>query len=217
MGKSELGGKSKQEIILDGCFKLYLQKREGNMTVADLEKSIGVTRGKIFYYYKDMEEITRLTVEHYFQKVVDYFSFFYNEEKTTLRNFIFDYVDNWQRFDQSIVELTGDSASTVINFFLHASASYPNFEIKIKSLFEEELKCWQNVLSKAIEAGEVKPSIDVPVTATKFHCLYMGVVVQSYFVPYSFKANTLQMLLISLYEDIKSIPESSKQKNNIFG
>lgn len=208
--------KNKKETILDGCFKLLLQKRESNITVTDLEKSMGVTRGKIFYYYKDMDEIVRSTIEHYFQKVEDYFSFFYNEEKTTLWKFLFDYVDNWRKFDQSIIELTGNSASSVINFFLHASASYPNFEIKMKTLFEKELKCWEIVLSKAIESGEIKANVDVPVVATKFYCLHMGVLVQSYFVPYNFKANTLQMLLISLYEDLKKIPESDEKKN-IFG
>lgn len=217
MVNTKSGEKSRKESILDGCFKLFLQKRGGNITVVDLEKSLGVTRGKIFYYYKDMDEITRLTIEHYFQKVVDYFGFFYNEEKTTLWNFLFDYVENWKRFDQSIAEVTGDSASSVINFFLHASASYPDFETKIKSLFEKELKCWEMILSKAIESGEIKASVDVPVAATKFHCLHMGVVVQSYFVPYSFKANTLQMLFISLYEDLKKITEISDDRKNVFG
>lgn len=216
MSNSGSKEKNKKETILDGCFKLLLQKRESNITVTDLEKSMGVTRGKIFYYYKDMDEIVRSTIEHYFQKVEDYFSFFYNEEKTTLWKFLFDYVDNWRKFDQSIIELTGNSASSVINFFLHASASYPNFEIKMKTLFEKELKCWEIVLSKAIESGEIKANVDVPVVATKFYCLHMGVLVQSYFVPYNFKANTLQMLLISLYEDLKKIPESDEKKN-IFG
>lgn len=216
MSNSGSKEKNKKETILDGCFKLLLQKRESNITVTDLEKSMGVTRGKIFYYYKDMDEIVRSTIEHYFQKVEDYFSFFYNEEKTTLWKFLFDYVDNWRKFDQSIIELTGNSASSVINFFLHASASYPNFEIKMKTLFEKELKCWEIVLSKAIESGEIKANVDVPVVATKFYCLHMGVLVQSYFVPYNFKANTLQMLLISLYEDLKKIPESDERKN-IFG
>lgn len=216
MSNSGSKEKNKKETILDGCFKLLLQKRESNITVTDLEKSMGVTRGKIFYYYKDMDEIVRSTIEHYFQKVEDYFSFFYNEEKTTLWKFLFDYVDNWRKFDQSIIELTGNSASSVINFFLHASASYPNFEIKMKTLFEKELKCWEIVLSKAIESGEIKANVDVPVVATKFYCVHMGVLVQSYFVPYNFKANTLQMLLISLYEDLKKIPESDEKKN-IFG
>lgn len=209
--------KNKKETILDGCFKLLLQKREGNITVTDLEKSLGVTRGKIFYYYKDMDEIIRSTIEYYFQKVIDYFIFFYNEDKTTLWNFLFDYVENWKRFDQSIIEVTGDSASSVINFFLHVTASYPGYDTKIKSLFEKELKCWEIVLGKAVENGEIKANVDVPIAATKFHCLHMGVVVQSYFIPYSFKANTLQMLFISLYEDIKKSPEVSNEKKNIFG
>lgn len=217
MGNSGLKEKNKKDSILDGCFKLLLQKREGGITVTDLEKSIGVTRGKIFYYYKDMDEIIRSTIEHYFQKVVDYFGFFYNEEKTTLWNFLFDYVENWKKFDQSIVELTGDSASSVINFFLHATASYPNFEVKIKSLFEKELKCWETVLNKAIESSEIKANVDVPVVATKFYCMHMGVVVQSYFVPNSFKASTLQMLFISLYEDLKKPSETANEKKNIFG
>ena len=217
MGNSGPKEKNKKETILDGCFKLLLQKREGNITVTDLERIMGVTRGKIFYYYKDMDEIIRSTIEYYFQKVIDYFSFFYNEDKTTLWKFLFDYVENWKRFDQSIVEVTGDGASSVINFFLHASASHPDFEEKIKSLFDRELKCWESVLGKAIESGEIRANVDVPVAATKFHCLHMGVMVQSYFVPYSFKANTLQMLFISLYEDIKKPSEISSEKKNIFG
>lgn len=213
MEKIKAVEKDKKETVLDGCFKLFLERKQGNVTVPELERVLGVTRGKFFYYYKNMEEITTLTVEHYFTKVEDYFSFFYQGEKTTLRDFIFQYVDNWKRFDQSIIEVTDNSGSSVIKFFLHATMLHPDFESKVKVLFDKEQKCWEEVLRKAIENKEIREDIDVPVTATKFYCINMGVLTQSYLIPNSFKASTLLMLFLSLYDDIK---KKTEEKRNIF-
>lgn len=47
--------KKKEEDILNGCFKLFLDKKQ-DITLAALEEVTGVTRGRIYYYFKDLTD-----------------------------------------------------------------------------------------------------------------------------------------------------------------
>lgn len=203
--------KKKEEDILNGCFKLFLDKKQ-DITLAALEEVTGLTRGRIYYYFKDLDGLFRLAADFCFEKMVAYFNFFYQTVKTTLRDFIFDYVDNWKTFQQSVIDITGDETSTITSFFVRVSNLYPDLAQKLETFFQKEQKCWEEIILVAIRNKEVKiEEIDVPLTASKFYYLHMGIAIQSHFTDMSFQANTLQMLLLSLYNDIKQTSVSGKK------
>lgn len=192
----------KKKQILEGCFKLLLRKNMGNITIDDIEKCTGFTRSNIYFYFKDKEEIFRTTTEFYYQRVQEYFAFFFQKEKKTLLQFIHDYIDNWKNFDESIKDVTQDDFASVLSFFFNAFNLYPEFADRIKNLFEQEQKCWEGVIELAVSHKEVK-DINIEFTAEKFHFAYMAVTLQSYFLPYNKKANILLAHMMNLYEEIK--------------
>lgn len=192
----------KKKQILEGCFKLLLRKNMGNITIDDIEKCTGFTRSNIYFYFKDKEEIFRATTEFYYQRVQEYFAFFFQKEKKTLLQFIHDYIDNWKNFDESIKDVTQDDFASVLSFFFNAFNLYPEFADRIKNLFEQEQKCWEGVIELAVSHKEVK-DINIEFTAEKFHFAYMAVTLQSYFLPYNKKANILLAHMMDLYEEIK--------------
>lgn len=192
----------KKKQILEGCFKLLLKNNINSITIDDIEKNSGVTRSNLFYYFKDKEEIFRATTEFYYQRVQEYFAFFFQKEKKSLLQFIHDYIDNWKNFDESIKDVTKDDFASVLSFFFNAFNLYPEFAEKIKCLFDQEQKCWEEVIKMAVTQKEIK-DINIEFTAEKFQFAYMAITLQSYFLPYNKKVNKLFVHMINLYEEIK--------------
>lgn len=192
----------KKKQILEGCFKLFLQKNIASITFDDIEKNSGVTRANIFYYFKDKEELFRATTDFYYQRVQEYFTFFFQKEKKSLLQFINDYIDNWKNFDESIKDVTKDDFASVLGFFFNAFNLYPEFSERIKCLFNQEQKCWEEVIELAVSHKEIK-DINVEFTAEKFHFAYMAITLQSFFLPYDKKMNALFGHMMNLYEEIK--------------
>lgn len=192
----------KKKQILEGCFKLFLKKNMGNITLDDIEQSTGFTRSNIYFYFKDKEEIFRATTEFYYQRVEEYFAFFFQKEKKSLLQFIHDYIDNWKNFDESIKDVTQDDFASVLSFFFNAFNLYPDFSERIKDLFDREQKCWEEVIELAVSQKEIK-NINIEFTAEKFHFAYMAVTLQSYFQPHSKKTSILFGHMMNLYEEIK--------------
>lgn len=57
--------KETEDKILFGAFKLFLTKNFEKVTIADLERALELSRGAIFYYMKNKEELFRRVVDKY--------------------------------------------------------------------------------------------------------------------------------------------------------
>ena len=57
--------KNTKERLILGAFKLFLFNNFEKVTIADIEKETGVSRGSIFYYVESKEELFGIVVDKF--------------------------------------------------------------------------------------------------------------------------------------------------------
>lgn len=202
-----------REDMLEGCLRLFLQKNLGAVTIDDLILSSGCSRKYIYHYFKDKEDVFSAVTERFIQKLVDYHARFCGEDKISLLDYIIAYIDYMKNLSQYVKAMTGGKVSSHLYFMAQAAEYYPHFSESARKLFVQEQESWEKNLRMAIERKEVRPDIDVKLTAMKFRCINTGVGFQSVVQSEDGSLSTLQLLLIDLYNDIKLQSVSSP---NIF-
>ena len=85
--------KDTYDKILWECFKLFLQKGYKEVTIPDIENAIGMTRGAVFYYVKDKNELFRAIIDRYLLEKQNINTKIEQTEETGFLRFIIKYVE----------------------------------------------------------------------------------------------------------------------------
>ncbi|MBD5200679.1 MAG: TetR/AcrR family transcriptional regulator, partial [Bacteroidales bacterium] len=56
---------NRQDRLFNAAFKLFLLHQYKGVTLTDIEKETGMTRGAIFYHAKNKEDLYRKVVKRY--------------------------------------------------------------------------------------------------------------------------------------------------------
>ena len=175
--------KNNKDYLYKTIFKLFLSKHYELVTIRDIEKATGMTRGAVFYYTQNKLSLFCDIVDTYFFKAHDLQDKMQDLQKDaamngTLLDFIHNYV---KKFDmkmeklQTILDMEKAEASRAyLSFILQAQNYYPDFNKKINSIFDKELQEWKTVMDSAKEKGEIKQNIDTQYFATIFRNFYVG-------------------------------------------
>lgn len=175
--------KNNKEYLYNVIFKLFLSRHYELVTVSDIEKATGMTRGAIFYYVSNKQELFCDIVDMYFFKAQDLDDKLQElkdmEEKgDTLLNFIHKYVQAMHyRMEklQNILNIEkGEASRAYLNFILQAQNYYPSFNQKMNAIFDSELAIWENMLLSAQQRNEIKGDIDIKYFSRIFRYFYVG-------------------------------------------
>ena len=211
MGRLRGGGNSKEEII-EVCLKLILERNYGTISISDIEAATKLSRGSLFYHFKDKNSIYYAVVDYFMQQITAYYERFIKADYTSLLEFIFAYIDNVQSLNQYVKTLTSGRQSTCVYFLLQAMDFYPGFKEKYGDLYELERKGWEKNIRVAIDRKEIHEDVDVSALIIQFQSQYLGLMVQIGLLPQKYTTTTLQTLMVGLYNDIKV-----RQEKNCFG
>lgn len=173
-----MGRNSRKDILYEKAFNLFLQHQYDGVSLSDIEKATGMTRGAIFYYHKSKLDLFNAVVKHYFidrQKVQSEISY----EGISLKDFIEQYVDAIGRQMKMLKNAVGDIGATT------ASKAYIILGLKLREYSEDLNKeytsirnqiiaNWVSALQNAVKTGEIKPQKDILTLATLFVCTYLG-------------------------------------------
>jgi len=176
--------KKTEENIYREAFKLFLTKNYELVTFRDIENAIGMSRGAIFYYAKDKEDLYRKSVDKYvlqnqklFYRVnintlnseltlYDFIELYLNEIENTL-NRIYNFIGSDLKHE------TIDRAS--LSLVLNMENYYPNFSEKIIRLFEQQIEEWSEIIDRAKINSEVKGELNTCFIAKQFLAMYRGI------------------------------------------
>jgi Transcriptional regulator len=186
-----------KERIIEEAFKLFLNHNFEKVSIIDLEKAIGKTRGAIFYFFKNKEELFNEVVDTYIVKAQNPSEKFKFDTDVSLEQFIYQYINGINTTMSKMLSLS------VVNIYKHyfslymqASRIYPNFsEIMIRSSIDE-LNLWEKVITRAVQTKEIK-EVDTRRYATIFRSCFLGLAFDRCF---SYGLNTEELL--SIYMDI---------------
>lgn len=204
------------EKIYQEAFKLFMTKHYELVTIRDLEKGIGMTRGAIFYYVKDKEELFRKVIDKYFlESQTLYSKVDYSKVKSnmTLKEFISEYVKGVDSVAKQVYKTAMGSLKkksqmsnvdrSYLSLVLNIGYYYPDFNKKLCEIFGSEIKEWEIIIENAINTGEIRKDLDSKIVAKQFHFIFHGLAFNSA-LERGIKYTDLEELYLNLYYFIKS-------------
>ena len=143
-------GEKSQSLILCKAYQLLFINNWEQVTIEQMEKAIGKTRGSIFHYYKNKQQLFEAIIQ---QLVLPFFQLS-TCEKLTISSYdipklFLNYKTPFDRIKEDIESCYHEPKpeSALFNIMLQASKYYPNFnEILIESINSEILFVKRTVL-----------------------------------------------------------------------
>lgn len=186
-----------KERIIEEAFKLFLYHNFEKVSIIDLEKAIGKTRGAIFYFYKNKKELFNEVVDTYIIKTQDPSEKFKFDTEISLEQFIYQYINGINTTMSKMLSLSVVNIyKGYFTLYLQASRIYPNFAEIMTKNFVEETNLWEKVIIRAVQTNEIK-GVNTRHYATIFRSCFLGLAFDRCL---SYGLNTEELLAI--YQDI---------------
>ena len=171
---------NRQDTLFNAAFKLFLLHQYKGVTLADIEKETGMTRGAIFYHANNKEDLYRKVVKRYWidrqnlKKKMDL-----TKDCSSLKEFIYSYTDSISRTMNNLHSLlTGctvqQASQAYLSFLMQLKETAPDLHDEYLSNRSYELFTWNDVLRAAVASGEISEDIDTYAFAQTFLFLFYG-------------------------------------------
>lgn len=173
--------KDSKEHILKTSLLLFLQKGFKEVTMNEIVKSSGFSKGAFYHYFNSKEEVFKEVLELYFGQMLhlDYDSL----PSDSLQSFYKTILDIQQKKDTAIrtwyasyfKEEEEVPSSNLYYILFDAVRMLPDFRDKQKTRLQDELKAWENVIQNAIDTGEITSNISPENIAKQFVYISDGI------------------------------------------
>ena len=191
-----------KERILEEAFKLFLNHNFEKVSISDLEQAVGKTRGAIFYFFKNKEELFNEVIDTYMIKAQNPSVKFVVDDNLSLEQFIYQYINGINTTMSKMLSLS------VVNIFkgyfslyMQASRIYPNFTEIMTQNSVEEINLWEKVINRAIQSKEIK-EVNTKHYATLFRSCFLGLAFDRC-LSYGLNTEELLVLYQNIYNPIK--------------
>lgn len=198
---------NRKEYLYSIAFKLFLTRGFDAVSITDIEKASGMTRGAISYYGKDKRGLYYNVVKHFLVDKQNLGKKMENSEFSSLQEFIDKYIKASQATIDSIHDIdrtvaVNNGSRVYMALILQVCEDFPDLnEIYLTNRNNELLK-WIEVLNHAVKNNEIRDDIDIWLTAKNFMTIFYG---KSFLDALSVGLNTveLRMQFQNLYNLIK--------------
>ena len=160
-----------KDFIIEEAFKLFLNHSYEAVSISDISKAIGFTKGALYHHFKNKEEL--------FKSVVDKYLFIPDviADVETVR--LSEYIELSNSEAEKIIRrLFGFTlVFTPINYmslFTDAFRHYPGYAELKGDFINNEIEKTKNILENAIKSGEIRADINTSLIATNFFSINMG-------------------------------------------
>lgn len=200
-------GSETKRLIREAAYKHFLTKDYNTVPLKEIEKSLNLSRGCMSYHYPSKQEL--------FIDVIDYYVFHKQDTKNkfkdipscSLREFIDYYIRRVEETMNAmkiylIKEEKTNITHAYLSLILQAEHFYPGFNEAFTKITDTEIKLWEKIFIKAIEAEEIRQNINPSVLALTFRILLFGKCYQDALVN-GLRIEELKSVLYHQYELIK--------------
>ncbi|MFV0536944.1 MAG: TetR/AcrR family transcriptional regulator [Dysgonomonas sp.] len=176
-----------KDIILKKTFNLLLIKGFDAVSITDIQQVTGLSRGLLYHYFKNKEDLFIQVTDKYFVKIFDF-----NLERVKDLS-VFEFVDfickrfeNINRTISNIVEENGGTSSDVsmLNYhflFYQVIQRDTSFRHNYKVTIGKEQIGWEIVLRNSVISKELRQDIDILTSAKQLFILTDGIWFQAIF------------------------------------
>jgi len=161
-----------REYIIDQAYGLFLSRSYEAVSISEISKAIGLTKGALYHHFRNKEELFMAVID----KNVKMDALDFEPENITLLN----YIDLCQKNAQDIVFHTFSPNPAYMSYnllalFIDAFRHYPGFAENKESWIQSEIAKNKKVLDRAIARGEIRSEINSSVMAEIFFTISTGV------------------------------------------
>lgn len=175
-----------KDIILNKTFNLLLLKGFDGVSISDIQHYTGLSRGLLYHYFKNKEELFIEVTEKYFVYIFDF------DLRKTKDYTVLEFVDFISKRFKKIVktiseivyEMNDTSDVSLLNYhflFYHVMQRDVIFRNKYIATVQKERIGWENALRNSIVRNEIRANIDIDTSANQLFTLTDGIWFQSIF------------------------------------
>ncbi len=196
---------NRKELLYRAAFKLFLMKQFDAVSISDIEKESGMTRGAITYYGGDKKGLFYDVVKQFIVDTQNIENKMSNTEPESLKDFIDSYVHGCQntmnRFDY-IDKSVQNASSAYMSLIFQICRFFPDLHDMYLENRNKEMALWIRVLQHSIESREIIENINIIAVAKNFMNIFYG---QSFLDSLSMGLNTVELRtqMMEYYKAIK--------------
>lgn len=202
MGGRTSGPRTRANII-EQSFKLFSARQYDQVTYPDIERATDLRRGSILYHFKSKQEL--------FEAIVETMLLNWSAaldvplpEGEVLKSFLEGFVDNYRK-GQKKAAAQGIKNIHLAYYTIENTAFcyFNDFDKRLRQTRCVEHHIWTNVLTRAVEKGEIDGATKPEVWARLFMNLYYGYVYSAIRDAGGGNVELLREDLFALYDRVK--------------
>ena len=200
--------KSHKRELFRVAFKMFILKSFDGVSIPDIEKATGFTRGTIFHYADTKLDLFRQVVEYYVLERQDIDRKIQVADDCTLRQFIDTYVKGVEQTMEALHEIVGmdvpmrDCSRAYLNMTSQVSVLLPEVYKAFLNAMAKEEKLWMEVIGRGVENGELQNDVQPTILAKIMMSLFYGRAFQDSLID-GMDPKLLKEEMLAVYERVK--------------
>lgn len=200
--------KSHKRELFRVAFKMFILKSFDGVSIPDIEKATGFTRGTIFHYADTKLDLFRQVVEYYVLERQDIERKIQVADDCTLRQFIDTYAKGVERTMEALHEIIGmdvpmrDCSRAYLNMASQVSVLLPEVHKAFLNAMAKEERLWIEVIGRGVESGELCSDVQPAILAKIMMSLFYGRAFQDSLIN-SMDPKLLKEEMLAVYERVK--------------
>jgi TetR/AcrR family transcriptional regulator, transcriptional repressor for nem operon len=160
-----------REYIIDQAYRLFLSRSYEAVSISEISKAIGFTKGALYHHFKNKEELFKAVINKYLP-IEKYFT---PIEEISLKEFIDVSIKTADQIVHTIFSnKSGFIPLTYLALYIDAFRHYPEFAKEKDRLIQGELEKIKGIIIKSIEKGEIRKDINPDFMALNLFSLATG-------------------------------------------
>ncbi|MBO5619225.1 MAG: TetR/AcrR family transcriptional regulator [Paludibacteraceae bacterium] len=161
--------KGRREYIIRKAMELYALQGYQNVSITDLQNTLDMGRGTLYYYFHDQNELFQTCMEKYFlepkQKALSTVS-----DNVTVEEMIQAIMHYLGSLEETLMTFSNKAVNTsnVNNLMFTAYSLFPTLHRKAQRLALKEVDLWRKALYNDQRAGLIRRDIDREQVALMF-------------------------------------------------
>ena len=200
--------KSHKRELFRVAFKMFILKSFDGVSIPDIEKATGFTRGTIFHYADTKLDLFRQVVEYYVLERQDIERKIQVADDCTLRQFIDTYAKGVERTMEALHEIVGmdvpmrDCSRAYLNMMSQMSVLLPEIHKTFLNAMAKEERLWIEVIGRGVESGELQNDVQPATMAKIMMSLFYGRAFQDSLID-GMDPKLLKQEMLAVYEMVK--------------
>ena len=200
--------KSHKRELFRVAFKMFILKSFDGVSIPDIEKATGFTRGTIFHYADTKLDLFRQVVEYYVLERQDIDRKIQVADDCTLRQFIDTYVKGVEQTMETLHEIIGmdvpmrDCSRAYLNMTSQVSVLLPEVHKAFLNAMAKEERLWMEVIGRSVENGELQNDVQPTILAKIMMSLFYGRAFQDSLID-GMNPKLLKEEMLAVYERVK--------------